>query len=204
MNNQEKFKPEFSTCSGPSMYPTLRGGDGLVLKKYKSNADLKIGDIIVYPHPEPNKNFDVVHRIIKLTEKGVVTRGDNNNKIDPYLVVYENISGWVYAAKRKNKTIYLLNGKKGYILHRLMLFRKYVVYPMIKPLRLLSALIASSKILNIFHSQIKTKIVTLTKNNKKELLLLYKGKVIGRKKSIVDSNWKIKFPYKFFIDKEKL
>ena len=62
---KEKYKSAFSTCSGPSMYPTLRNGDGLVLEKIKSYDEFRIGDIITYPHPDPVKNFDVVHRIIK-------------------------------------------------------------------------------------------------------------------------------------------
>ena len=199
---KEKYKSAFSTCSGPSMYPTLRNGDGLVLEKFRSFDEIIVGDIITYPHPDPAKSFDVVHRIIKIEEEGVITRGDNNNKVDPYLVRFEDIKGKVKAVKRNNKEIKLKNGSTGYILHKIMLFRKYS-FNFLYPLRMLSAAIEESGLLRMLHPLIKLEKMNVTNKSKKEILLIYKGRVIGRK-NVKNNKWKIKFPYKLIIDKRKI
>jgi signal peptidase I len=198
---KEKYKAEFSTCSGPSMYPTLRNGDGLKLEKYKNRKDIQKGDIIVYPHPE--KNFDVVHRIINFAGTNIITRGDNNNKIDPYFVTYEDIIGKVISARRKAKTIHLKNGPHGYLIHKLMLFRRFTVRNFFFPLRVLSSATAKLQIFNFLDPLIKTRKIIIKSNNSEKTLLVYKNSVIGKKMS-EENDWKIKFPYKFFINKRKL
>ena len=62
-----------SHSPGPSMYPTLKPGDGLDLYTYNEPAEICVGDVIVYPHPFGT--VDVVHRIIKIRHDGVITRG---------------------------------------------------------------------------------------------------------------------------------
>ena len=200
---KEKYKSVFSTCSGPSMYPTLRNGDGLVLEKFKSFDEIIVGDIITYPHPDPAKSFDVVHRIIKIEEEGVITRGDNNNKVDPYLVRFEDIKGKVNAVKRNNKVVNLKNGSLGYLVHRIMLFRKLLA-PILKPLRWFSAVIEESKVFNFLNSLIQIEKIEVKKKGIKEVLLIYNGKVVGKKNVEKGNRWDIKFPYKYFIDKRKI
>jgi len=104
------------------MHPTLRGGDGLDLYIYRNPDELRVGDVIVYPHPFGT--VDVVHRIIEIKPDGVITRGDNNNKIDPYTVQFKDIIGKVLAAKRKDRLMQIKGGKTGFCIHKLMLFRK--------------------------------------------------------------------------------
>ena len=199
---KETYKSAFSTCSGPSMYPTLRNGDGLVLGKFKSFDEIIVGDIITYPHPDPAKSFDVVHRIIKIEKEGVITRGDNNNKVDPYLVRFEDIKGKVKAVKRNNKESKLKNGSIGYIIHKVMLLRRLLIQ-CLKPLRKLSAAIEEAGVFTILHPFIKLEKMNVTNKSKKEILLIHKGRVIGRK-NVRANKWKIKFPYKLIIDKRKI
>jgi len=84
------------SLTGYSMYPTIRNGDKI--KIYKYNYDnVKPGDIIAFLH----KNADhlIVHRVIKLeevkTRKILVTKGDNNEYVDPKVIREENFIGIV-------------------------------------------------------------------------------------------------------------
>ena len=61
----EQTKPGWTTCSGPSMYPTLKPGDGIILDTGRCPAVFRRGDVIVYSHPVAAT--DVVHRIIRTT-----------------------------------------------------------------------------------------------------------------------------------------
>lgn len=183
------------------MYPTLRSGDGLIVEPFKESSRLKVGDVIVYSSPD--KLSDIVHRIIKIEESGVITRGDNNNKIDPGIVPYSSIIGIVISAKRNNKEFKIHRGNYGFAVHKLMLARRYTFPYLIFVPRKIVNLISGLGILKVFHKCVETKIVYVRRNGNDEKLLYYKKRAIGR--FLKDSNtWKIIFPYKLFIDKRKL
>ncbi|HJO93527.1 MAG TPA: signal peptidase I [Victivallales bacterium] len=198
----DNYKSKFNTCVGPSMFPTLKSGDGLVIYDYISQKEMKVGDIILYPHPE--KPFDVVHRIIKKLDSGVITRGDNNNKIDPYVIKYEDVIGKVISAKRKSTTIQMKSGRIGYILHRLLIYKKFSKPYIISPLSFVSCKITESKIFNFAHNFFNVQIISIKRNNLESYILKYKNKPIGQKSESTDNEWQIKFPYKLFINKNKL
>lgn len=71
-----------------SMEPTIQPGEMIIIKEtdnYKSN------DIITY---REDKNFLVTHRIIRVNEEWIVTKGDNNN-IEDKEIKKEQILGKV-------------------------------------------------------------------------------------------------------------
>jgi len=183
------------------MYPTLRAGDGLKLEPYKNVSEVRVGDVISYPYP--GRPYDVVHRIIKLSADGVITRGDNNNKIDPYVVPYDEIIGKVTATKRKTRMITIKGGGTGFAIHKIMLFRKYFMQYGLAPLRCLSNMLAASNLLTIFYPLFKTRVINIKRNGKTTQLLVIGKKAIG--KQLSDSGeWQIRFPYKYFIDKNRI
>lgn len=197
----EDFKSRYSTAIGPSMYPTLKPGDGIELVAYRDTAEIRVGDIIIYPHPE--RPTDVVHRIIALKAQGVITRGDNNDRIDPYTVLYGDIVGKVVAAKRKDRLVRIRGGKTGFMIHRLMLFRKSFLLCALAPLRVLSHILARSKLLNIFHSFLKIKVIRITRSDHSKSILMVGKKAVGSQMA-GSGEWQIRFPYKFFINRERL
>ena len=197
----ETVESKYSTCTGPSMNPTLKGGDGLDLYTYRDRAEMRVGDIIVYPHPF--RTVDVVHRIIKIRPDGVITRGDNNNKIDPYTVGFDDIIGKVIAAKRKNRRIPVKGGMAGFCIHKLMLFRKYFMIYGFGPLRFVSNIIAGSRIFNIFHSAFDLRIIHINGGQQKQLILVSGTRAIGKQQT-ESGEWQIRFPYKYFINKRRL
>lgn len=72
---------------GNSMKGTIDSGTFVVIKP---EQEYMSGDIIAFVN-EDGKN--VIHRIVDKTEKGFITKGDNNRRDDPGIVNTENIIG---------------------------------------------------------------------------------------------------------------
>lgn len=197
----ETIQSRYSTCIGPSMYPTLKPGDGIEFCPYKTPSEMRVGDVIVYPHP--NGTMDVVHRIIAVRDGVVITRGDNNNKIDPYNVHFDHITGKVTGAKRRRRRISIKGGKSGFFIHKLMLFRKYARPYALAPFRFISNRIAASGLFNMFHSALDLKIVQIQRNHDSLRILVSGNRAIG-KQMAGSGEWRIRFPYKLFINKDRL
>jgi hypothetical protein len=195
------MKSKYTTCVGPSMHPTLKPGDGIELYTYRAPEEIKVGDVISYPHPKGTT--DVVHRIVAIKADGVITRGDNNNKTDPYTVPFDQITGKVITAKRRARRIAIRGGKIGFCVHKLMLFRKYLQPWGVLPFHLLSNLLAASGLFNVFHSALDLKIVLIEKNHQRQRILVSGHKAIG-KKPAGSGEWQIRFPYKLFVNKRRL
>jgi len=69
---------------GHSMLPTLEGGDLVVIQSVPL-SDVKVGDIIVYGSPCSSTGQSVIHRVVNITNEGLITKGDNNQRADQYL-----------------------------------------------------------------------------------------------------------------------
>lgn len=69
--------PMASITSG-SMWPALKKGDLVFIKGVNDKSDIEVGDIIVYQNP---MGF-TIHRVIRMGETTVVTKGDANNVAD--------------------------------------------------------------------------------------------------------------------------
>lgn len=85
-----------------SMRPEINPGDVIIVKKINIE-DANSGDIITF-----NKDEDVItHRVIEVKDKGITTKGDNNNVLD---------SGQVTSTSLIGKVI-LIVPKIGYVFH---------------------------------------------------------------------------------------
>jgi signal peptidase I len=69
---------------GQSMLPTLEGGDLVVIQSVPV-SEVHIGDIVVYGSPCSTGGESVVHRVVNITNAGLVTKGDNNLHTDQYM-----------------------------------------------------------------------------------------------------------------------
>ena len=72
-----------------SMFPTLRRGDTAFVF---NSHDYEVGDIIAYAHLE---NSITVHRIIRINDNLIYTKGDNNLEEDNYYLTQKDIIGKV-------------------------------------------------------------------------------------------------------------
>lgn len=78
-----------------SMYPKIKKGDAVVIKKVSDVSDIEIGDIIAFYHDGKT----IIHRLMKIEDVGGVsyyrTKGDANNTMDNFDITYEQIEGIV-------------------------------------------------------------------------------------------------------------
>ena len=75
--------PVIFNYSGHSMNPTFKAGDGLMVLPY-GRRNARPGDVIVFCSPESGRN--VVHRVVRVDSKGIMTRGDNSILEDPWVL----------------------------------------------------------------------------------------------------------------------
>jgi signal peptidase len=94
--------PMAAITSG-SMWPVLKKGDMVLIKGINSKDDIKIGDIVVYK----NSRGFTIHRVTKMNEETVITKGDANN-ISDMPVSYEEIMGKTVNIGQKPLIIPLL------------------------------------------------------------------------------------------------
>ena len=71
------FKYSLSSIASNSMYPSLKKGDAIIVKKLndEEKKELKVGDIIAFREGK----YIITHRIIEITKGDYTTKGDNNN-----------------------------------------------------------------------------------------------------------------------------
>jgi hypothetical protein len=94
---------------GKSMIPTFCPGQLLYVR---SNAsDIIPGDVIVFEHPS-GKNH-TVHRVVSVSDRGWVTRGDNNRLFDLNPVSPNHLIGRVEAFDDHGRIISVIGGKRG-------------------------------------------------------------------------------------------
>lgn len=78
-----------------SMYPKIKKGDAIIIKKKEDVSDIEVGDIIAFYHD----GKIIVHRLMQIEDVGGVsyyrTKGDANNTMDNFDITYEQIEGVV-------------------------------------------------------------------------------------------------------------
>ena len=96
-----------------SMKGTFRTGDMLFVENIYIDK-LEKGDVIVFKGQYSFGSFkNLVHRIISISKKGLITRGDNNFYFDAKKVSWDNLVGRVTHLERNGKQLPVKNGKPG-------------------------------------------------------------------------------------------
>lgn len=87
--------PMASITSG-SMWPTLKKGDLVLIKGIEDKNNIELNDIVVYRN---EKGF-TIHRVVKLNENTLITKGDANN-VNDSSVEYNQIIGKILNFRNK-------------------------------------------------------------------------------------------------------
>ena len=88
-----------------SMRPALRGGERLECHLDVPYEDLKPGDIVLfksYFRPAFHQDQPIIHRLVRKTPRGWITKGDNNERCDVGLMTESLYIGVVYLNERKS------------------------------------------------------------------------------------------------------
>ena len=182
---------------GPSMNPTLRAGDGLIVMPYRGKK-IPVGDVVVFRHPE--RQHKVVHRVVSVCSKGVRTKGDNNNRMDPWIIGHDDIIGRVVSAKRKNRGVTIHGGIAGRMLAAVLLLIKQFNMTVTKILHPAYHMAARSDIFrSVLPIQRKIRVLSFNGPGGKELQWHLRDRVIGRRRPS-QGHWQIARPFRLFID----
>ena len=88
--------PMASITSG-SMWPELKKGDLILIKGIQGKEDISIGDVVIYN----NVRGFTIHRVIRMNENSLVTKGDANN-VEDSPIKYEEIIGKTLTINNKS------------------------------------------------------------------------------------------------------
>jgi len=187
--------------TGSSMNPTLRVGDGLRVIPY-GDSRIRVGDVVVFRHPERQHN--VVHRVVSVDTQEVRTRGDNNNRVDTWILRPDEIIGRVVFAQRKSRNITIHGGAWGRICvpaHRVIKRVNVTVSRILHPAY--HRLAKSGVFRRWLPPQMKTRVVCFKRPSGTEQQLLMGRCVIGRRLSGQDQ-WQIRRPFRLFVNEASL
>lgn len=103
------FGYSYSYVPTGSMEPTIDAGDSIFFKK-TSYDSLEVGDIIVYKSAYgETKGLYILHRVVEITQEGLICKGDANPSVDPEFITEDMFMG------KYVKTFNFLNiGKLAY------------------------------------------------------------------------------------------
>ena len=187
--------------TGPSMNPTLKAGDVLMTIPYEDQK-IRVGDIVVF-QPSEEMGY-VVHRVVSYDLCVVKTRGDNNSKVDPYVIHPNRIMGKVVALQRGNKIIPLHGGNRGTITANVRWTVKKINRVFSKILHPAYHWLARQEIFRkVLPPGFKPRLVCFRRVNGMEMQLLMGGWVIGRRLA-GQNQWHIRRPFRLFIDEAQL
>jgi hypothetical protein len=145
-----------------------------------------------------------VHRVVEINEVGIITRGDNSNTNDPWILKSEDIIGRVVSVKRRNRTLRVHGGKTGVLWSIILRIKKLLANGISSGLRPAYHWLINT---GLFHrwlsSLVKMKILYFHRPNGTEMQLVLGRRVIGRRMPGTNK-WLITRPFRLFIDESSL
>lgn len=186
---------------GPSMNPTLRVGDGMTVVPY-GNSKIRVGDVVVFRSPE--RDHYVVHRVISVDSQGARTIGDNNDRIDPWVLSAGDILGRVVSAQRKNRNVTIHGGSRGRLLLPVLQTIKRIKLTFFRILHPAYNWLARSGVFRwVLSPLIRTQLLYFKRPNGMEIQLLMGQRIIARRLP-GGAEWQIRPPFRLLVDENSL
>jgi hypothetical protein len=192
---------QFVAYAGNSMTPTLREPGLMEVRPYHDQPICR-GDVIYFTNQGDVPA--VVHRVIGITDHGVITQGDNNPTADDYVLHREQIIGRVTAVWSGLRRRKIRGGWQGQLLGKTL-----------HGLHWLDAKI-SRRLSPVYHSlgdngffsrmlprSHRPSVIQIMVNGQARLFLFWAGIMIGR---YVDAErlWIIRRPFRLIINADLL
>ena len=197
VSGKEPYPVYFCAHFGTSMNPTLCELDVLEIAPYGTQP-VRVGDVILFVPPDWNR--PAVHRVVRLTPDGIRTRGDNNNRMDTWVLPPENVIGQVVRAARGKRERPIYGGGIGRLWAvGVKIFKVLVKFP-----SLFYHLIARSGLLRyLLPLHKRMRIITINRPAGEELQLLLGRWLVGRYTPGMQ-HWWIQRPFRLFVDENSL
>ncbi len=202
MESNTLIKPKEQTMGyiGPSMKPTLKPGDRIIVVPF-DGKDILRGDVIVFI--PPGDDIKVIHRVIQVGLEGIKTRGDNCNRSDPWLLSPDNILGRVVYVQSQHGRRRVLGGSFGQlycaalsVIHKM----ESIVTSFFRPVY---NCLARAGIFRRLLPDWRPRVIMFSRPGGAELQLLMGRKVIGRRLP-GRSRWQIERPFRLLVDEKSL
>ena len=183
--------------SGKSMRGTFLPGDWLIFERIPFSS-IKRGDILTFFDKTEKR---LVHRVIQINTKGIVTQGDNNLSPDADFLIKESMIGRVIDFERNGKFHKVWNGKLGlvraWVLHERLHFICGAKFFLKKPYRMIKK---TGIVVKFWHPKIATIIFETPDGSL--VKYIHKGKTVAS--CWTNTNrWWFKRPYDFVIDPKR-
>ena len=186
---------------GPSMNPTLRAGDKLQFT-YRDGQKIRRGDVVVFI--PPGDDSKIIHRVVSVSSNGIKTRGDNCDKVDPWVLSPEHIVGRVVFAQREKRRRRVFGGTVGQLfrvairaIHAIDSGFSFLLHPVYKRLS------RSDIFRQWLPSGMRPRVISFNREAGTELQLVMGRRVIGRRLE-GKTGWHIRRPYRLFVDEAAL
>ena len=191
----------FCAHKGTSMNPTLSRLDLLKITAYQKKRP-QVGDVIFFLPPDDEDYL--VHRIVSAGPKGFLTRGDNNNDIDPWILNEKDVYGRVVEAHKGNKRRKISGGFIGRLTGLSCVVRRTTNQLAIKMLGPVYRAFYTGGILRwLIPARLTPQVATFRSGtNNSHKLLLGKRTIGSYNKSLLQ--WQIRRPYRLFVDESTL
>jgi signal peptidase I len=196
-------KLTFSCVShfGSSMNPTLRDFDIIYVLPVEGN-EIRVGDVISFYAIDNSKL--TTHRVVSVQSGCLTTRGDNNGRVDPDPIQFENVFGRVMFARRGERIIRINGGMARRLRNRLRNVYRMMRKAALKPLKSLSyRFLQSNKIRNLIARYIEIHVYSFKKARGVDLKLFIGRRLIGVFPAGAKS-WRIDFPFRFILSEDEL
>lgn len=181
--------------AGESMRPHFLVGDTLLVVPY-GLQEISPGDVVVFPHPQTKKQ--VVHRVVAVTLEGVCTKGDNNSKVDEWILKPQDILGRVVAIQREGRTLQVPD--RVTVTFRLFQARNWLDRAASRLLHPIYHRLAQSGIFrNCLPASIKPRLLCFPRPEGTEWQLWMGWLLVGRKLPTWPQ-WSIRRPFRLFVD----
>jgi signal peptidase len=183
------------------MNPTLSAQDLLEIKPYCGKKP-KPGDVILFRVPQ--KDYHVVHRIIRICSWGIQTRGDNNNHTDPWFLKPGDVYGQIITAHRGKASRKITRGFMGRLIGLFCQLRRNSLSLLIKSLSPVYQAFCSGRHLHrLIPVRIQPRVASFKRGTNACHKLLLGNRIIGSFDEF-HLQWRIKRPYRIFIDESSL
>jgi hypothetical protein len=188
-------------CRGESMRPLLRPGDRIVFVPCRVE-DLRRGDVIIFTPPGGTER--VVHRVVSNGPEGIRTKGDANPYQDAWELRQEDIVGRAEALERDGKVTPVAGGLTGRLLSafiRALRKSDHLASHVLNPCY--RGIARTGLIRALLPPALRPRVITFERDGAREMQLVLGRRIIGRC-APGDAKWKIKRPFRLFVDEKAL
>jgi hypothetical protein len=186
----------YTSLYGTSMNPTLSELDLLEVDPYREGP-VQIGDVIFFNPPDTGQF--VVHRVVRITPKGIQTCGDKCVSDDPWFLQSDNIKGRVVAAWRCQRRRRIMGGWKGWLVSHFMKRRRILDINLSNLLHPIYHSFSQRAVMqNLLPGRLRPRVVGFKADGSCYRRLLLGNLVVGRYDER-SGKWRIKRPFRLFV-----